>query len=70
MCGKPVDTAQKRKAAGSLSSDLGSYIEATSVPSTHNPDAILKFIKEEKLRLQYEGGFLSAGDFASTCAAG
>ncbi|MDD2509934.1 MAG: helix-turn-helix transcriptional regulator [Syntrophomonas sp.] len=64
---KPVDPRKEKKPPGqSLSSELAYIIEATSIPMpTHNPDAILKIVKEEKLRLQYEGELAYLrGDFA------
>lgn len=64
---KPADPRREKKPPGqSLSSELAHMIEATSVPMpSHNPDAILKIVKEEKPRLQYEGelAYLQ-GDFA------
>lgn len=53
---KPADPRKGKKLSGlSLSSALAQIIEATSVPlPAHNPDAILKIVKEEKPRLQYE----------------
>jgi DNA-binding CsgD family transcriptional regulator len=64
---KPADPRKEKKPPGqSLSSELAHVIEATSVPMpTHNPDAILKIVKEEKLRLQYEVELAyMRGDFA------
>lgn len=64
---KPVDLRKEKKSSGqSLSSELAHIIEATSVlMPTHNPDAILKIVKEEKPRLQYEGELAYLrGDFA------
>lgn len=66
---KPVDLRKEKKPPGqSLSSELAHIIEATSGPMpAHNPDAILKIIKEEKPRLQYEGELAYLrGDFART----
>lgn len=66
---KPVDLRKEKKPPRpSLSSELAHIIEATSVPMpTHNPDAILKIVKEEKPRLQYEGELAYLrGDFART----
>lgn len=64
---KPADPRREKKPPGqSLSSELAHMIEATSVPMpSHNPDVILKIVKEEKPRLQYEGelAYLQ-GDFA------
>ncbi len=64
---KPADPRREKKPPGqSLSSELAHMIEATSVPMpSHNPDAILKIVKEEKPRLQYEGELAYLrGDFA------
>jgi len=64
---KTVDPRRgKKPPVESLSSELAHVIEATSVPMpTHNPDAILKIVKKEKLRLQYEGELAYLrGDFA------
>ncbi len=64
---KPADPRLERKPPGqSLSSDLAYVIEATSVPMpAHNPDAILKMVKDERSRLQYEGELAYLrGDFA------
>jgi DNA-binding CsgD family transcriptional regulator len=66
---KPADPRREKKPPGqSLSSELARVIEATSLPMpAHNPDAILKTVKEEKLRLQYEGELAYLrGDFART----
>ncbi|MEL7565959.1 MAG: hypothetical protein AAGU27_13865 [Dehalobacterium sp.] len=54
---KPADPRKEKKPPGqSLSTELAHVIEATSVPMPiHNPDAILKIVKEERARLQYEG---------------
>jgi len=64
---KPADPRREKKPPGqSLSSELAHMIEATSVPMpSHNPDVILKIVKEEKPRLQYEGELAYLrGDFA------
>jgi DNA-binding CsgD family transcriptional regulator len=64
---KPVDQRKEKNPPGqSLSSELAHIIEATSVPMpTHNPDAILKIVKDEKPRLIYEGELAYLrGDFA------
>lgn len=64
---KPLDPRKKKTPLGqSLSSELAHVLEATSVPMpTHNPDAILKIVKEERSRLQYEGELAYLrGDFA------
>jgi excisionase family DNA binding protein len=53
---KPADLRKEKKPPGqSMSLELAHMIEATSVPMpANNPDGILKIVKEEKLRLQYE----------------
>lgn len=64
---KPIDLRREKKPpVESLSSELAHMIEATSVPMpTHNPDAILKIVKEEKPRLIYEAELAYLrGDFA------
>ncbi len=64
---KPLDPRKKKNSLGqSLSSELAHVLEATSVPMpTHNPDAILKIVKEERSRLQYESELAYLrGDFA------
>lgn len=66
---KPADPRREKKPpVESLSSELAHMIEATSVPMpTHNPDAILKIVKEERVRLQYEAELAYLrGDFART----
>jgi tetratricopeptide (TPR) repeat protein len=66
---KPADLRKEKKLPGqSLSSQLAHMIEATSVPyPARNPDAILKIVKEEKPRLQYEAELAYLrGDFART----
>lgn len=66
---KPADPRKGKKPPGqSLSSELAYVIEATSIPMpAHDPDAILKTVKEEKLRLQYEGELAYLrGDFGRT----
>jgi len=54
---KPADPRKGKKPPGkALSFRLAHIIEATSVPMPAcNPDAILKIVREEKPRLQYEG---------------
>lgn len=64
---KPVGPRKEEKPTGqSLSSELAHMIEATSVPMpVYNPDAILKIVKGEKSRLQYESELAYLrGDFA------
>lgn len=64
---KPLDLRKEKKPPGqSLSFELAHVIEATFLPMpTNNPDAILKIVKEEKPRLQYEGELAYLrGDFA------
>ncbi|MGI6317862.1 MAG: helix-turn-helix domain-containing protein [Dethiobacteria bacterium] len=64
---KPADPRRGKKPPGqSLSSELARVIEATTMPMpAHDPDAILKIVKEEKLRLQYEAELAYLrGDFA------
>lgn len=64
---KPADPRKEKKPpVESLSSELAHMLEATSVPMpAHNPDAILKIVKEEKPRLQYEAELAYLrGDFA------
>lgn len=66
---KPADPRRKKNPPGqSLSSELAHVIEATSVPMPiHNPDTILKIVKDERLRIQYEGELAYLrGDFAHT----
>ena len=66
---KPIDPRKEKKLPEkSLFSELTHVIEATSIPMpTHDPDAIFKIIKEEKLRLQYEGELAYLrGDFVHT----
>jgi DNA-binding CsgD family transcriptional regulator len=66
---KPADPRREKKPpAGSLYSDFIHIIEATTIPMpAHNPDAILKIVKEEKPRLQYEAELAYLrGDFAHT----
>jgi DNA-binding CsgD family transcriptional regulator len=66
---KPSDPRRGKKPPGqSLSSELARVIEATTMPMpAHDPDAILKIVKEEKLRLQYEAELAYLrGDFART----
>ena len=64
---KPADPRREKKPPGqSLSSELARIIEATTMPMpAYDPDAILKTVKEEKLRLQYEAELAYLrGDFA------
>lgn len=64
---KPADPRREKKSPiQSLSSELAHMIETTSMPMpASNPDAILKIVKEEKPRLQYEGELAYLrGDFA------
>ncbi len=64
---KPADPRrEKNPPVQSLSSELVHVIEATSLPMPiHNPDAILNTVKEERIRLQYEGELAYLrGDFA------
>lgn len=66
---KPADPRMEKKPPQQpLLSDLAQIIEATSVPMpSHNPDAILKIVKDERSRLQYEGELAYLrGDFACT----
>ena len=66
---KPADPRREKKPpAGPLYSDFIHIIEATTIPMpAHNPDAILKIVKEEKPRLQYEAELAYLrGDFAHT----
>jgi hypothetical protein len=66
---KPADPRKEKKPpVESLSSELAHMLEATSVPMpNHNPDAILKIVKEEKPRLIYEAELAYLrGDFAQT----
>lgn len=66
---KPLDPRKEKKLPGhSLSSDLAHVIASTIVPMpTHNPDAILDTINEDRLRLQYEGEIAYLrGDFQRT----
>ncbi len=65
---KPADPRREKKPPGqSLSSELARIIEATTMPMpAYDPDAILKTVKEEKLRLQYEAELAYLrGDFES-----
>ena len=54
---KPIDSRRdKQLPQKSPAADLLDVIEATSIPMpADNPDAILEIVKEERLRLQYEG---------------
>lgn len=64
---KPVDLRNEKKHPGqSLSFGLAHLLKATSIPMpAHDPDAILKIVKEEKTRLQYEAELAYLrGDFA------
>ncbi len=64
---KPADQRRGKKPPGqSLTSELARVIEATTMPMpAHDPDAILKTVEEEKLRLQYEAELAYLrGDFA------
>jgi len=64
---KPADLRKVKKPRDqSLSSRLAHIIEATSLPMpANNPDGILKIVKEEKPRLQYEMELAYLrGDFA------
>lgn len=66
---KPSDPRREKKPPGqSLSSRLAYVMEATSIPMpTHNPDAILDMVKDEKVRLQYEAELAYLrGDFERT----
>lgn len=66
---KPIDPRREKKLPGqSPPFELAQMIEATSVPMPiHNPDAILKIVKKETSRLQYEGELAYLrGDFART----
>ena len=62
---KPADPRMEKKPPQqSLSSDLAHVIEATSIPMpSKKPDAILKIVKDERSRLQYEGELVDAGFF-------
>lgn len=64
---KPADPRKGKKPPGqSLASELARVIRATSVPMpAHDPDAILKTLKEERFRRQYEAEIAYLrGDFA------
>jgi hypothetical protein len=66
---KPADPRREKKPPENpLSSDLSDVIAATTRPMpNHNPDAILDAVKEERLRLQYEGELsYLRGDFERT----
>jgi DNA-binding CsgD family transcriptional regulator len=66
---KPADPRREKKPpADSLYSQLTYITEATTIPMpAHNPDAILKIVKEEKPRLQYEAELAYLrGDFTHT----
>ena len=68
---KPADPRREEKIktlGQSLSSELVHVIEATSLPMpTHDPDAILKIVREERERRQYEAELAYLrGDFART----
>lgn len=66
---KPLDLRKEKcLPQKSLSADLAAVIAATTVPMPdHRPDAILDTLKEERLRLQYEGELAYLrGDFKRT----
>lgn len=66
---KPIDLRREKKLPEkSLSSELANVIEATSVPMpSDNPDEILKMVKDERARFQYEGELAYLrGDFGKT----
>lgn len=66
---KPLDLRrERRRSEYSLSSELARLIETTSVAMpVHDPDAILKIVKDERTRLQYEAELAYLrGDFAHT----
>lgn len=66
---KPIDPRQVKKLPQkAFSSDLADMIAATTVPMPgDNPDAILRILKEERLRLPYEGELAYLrGDFKQT----
>jgi len=66
---KPIDLRREEKLPQkSLSSDLSRIIASTTIPMPgNNPDSILDTIKDERLRLQYEGELAYLrGDFDRT----
>jgi len=65
---KPADPRREKPPGQTLSSDLAHLLAATVVPAPANdPDAILNTVREERLRLQFEGAlFYLRGDFART----
>ncbi len=66
---KPADLRrEKRLSQSSFSSDLSCVIASTTIPMPeNNPDAILEIMKEERLRLLYEGELAYLrGDFQRT----